>query len=198
MHAMGDGGDGAAGTLQAPLGRVSALSGTPGELRTLPPKPTPAHAHIGDHDEAVPFSSSFFAGRLLKVLHHDVRSRLADAGSGVWTAAGWGSPLRTRGVCELLCMLGLGIADGLKSVAALQRMVSAGEGRGQGAVVSRCPVLSGQKWVGGRSTGPRRHSEREGHGAGGHCTGGRREQDCADDCKQCGNVYGAGASDELA
>jgi hypothetical protein len=46
------------------------------------------HAYAGDHGEAVPFSSSFFAGRLLNCLHHDVRSRLADAGSGVWTAAG--------------------------------------------------------------------------------------------------------------
>jgi hypothetical protein len=79
-----------------------------------------------DHGEVVPFSSSFFAGRLLNCLHHDVRSRLADAGSGVWTAAGWGSPLRTRGVWEWLCMPGFGMAGELKSVAALRRGAFAG------------------------------------------------------------------------
>jgi hypothetical protein len=36
--------------------------------------------------------------RLLKVLHHEVRSRLAETGSFMETGAGWGSPLRTRGV----------------------------------------------------------------------------------------------------
>lgn len=46
------------------------------------------HAHTRKSCGVVPFSSSFFAGRLLNCLHHDVRSRLADAGSGVWTAAG--------------------------------------------------------------------------------------------------------------
>jgi hypothetical protein len=35
------------------------------------------------HGEAVPFSSSFFPGRLLNDFHHEVRSRLAEAGSAV-------------------------------------------------------------------------------------------------------------------
>jgi hypothetical protein len=69
--------------------------------------------------DAVPFSSSFFAGRLLNVLHHEVRSRRDDAGSAVASGAGWGSPLRTRGVCGLVCVPA-GMAGGLKSVAALQ------------------------------------------------------------------------------
>jgi hypothetical protein len=35
---------------------------------------------------------------LLKVLHHEVRSRRAEAGSDEAMEAGWGSPLRRRGV----------------------------------------------------------------------------------------------------
>ena len=52
----------------------------------------------------VPLSSSFFAGRLLNCLHHEVKSRRDEAGSGVATGAGWGSPLRTRGVWGLVCV----------------------------------------------------------------------------------------------
>lgn len=78
------------------------------------------HAHSRESCGVVPFSSSFFAGRLLNCLHHDVRSRLADAGSGVWMPAGWGSPLRTRGVCAWFCMLGLGMGSGRAGVAAPQ------------------------------------------------------------------------------
>jgi hypothetical protein len=86
--------------LEALLARPSALSGTPGALRTLHADartPMP-ETTLG---EAVPFSSSFFAGFLLNCLHHEVKSRFAEAGSGVCVcmAAGWGSPLRTRGVC---------------------------------------------------------------------------------------------------
>jgi hypothetical protein len=104
------------------LARASAISGLRSCGRCGPSRPsTPS-----DHGEVVPFSSSFFAGRLLNCLHHDVRSRLADAGSGVMTTAGWGSPLRTRGVCELLCMAGFGMAGALTSVAALRRGAFAG------------------------------------------------------------------------
>lgn len=78
----------------------------------------------------VPLSSSFFAGRLLNCLHHEVRSRLDEAGSGVAASAGagWGSPLRTRGVWGLVCVPP-GMASGPKSVAALQTGVFAGRRR---------------------------------------------------------------------
>jgi hypothetical protein len=46
----------------------------------------------------LPRSSSFLAARLLKVLHHEVKSRRAEAGSDAAMEAGWGSPLRRRGV----------------------------------------------------------------------------------------------------
>lgn len=58
-------------------------------------------------------SSSFFAGRLLNCLHHEVKSRLDEAGSGVANGAGWGSPLRTRGVWGLVCVpAGMARAEG--------------------------------------------------------------------------------------
>jgi hypothetical protein len=73
------------GTSQAQSDSDSALSGTPEKLKT----PKPSGRDHADYDgEVSPFSSSFFGGRLLNCLHHEVRSRLADAGSGVWTAAG--------------------------------------------------------------------------------------------------------------
>lgn len=67
----------------------------------------------------VPFSSSFFAGRLLNCLHHDVKSRRDEAGSGVANGAGWGSPLRTRGVLGLVWVpAGAMAGGGVESVAA--------------------------------------------------------------------------------
>jgi hypothetical protein len=71
-----------------------------------------------------PFSSSFFVGRLLNCLHHEVRSRLAEAGSGVCRAVGCGSAWRARGVWAWACVPGM--ASELKSVAALQWVVFAG------------------------------------------------------------------------
>jgi hypothetical protein len=101
----------------------------------------------------VPFSSSFFGGRLLNVLHHEVRSRRDDAGSGDARAAGWGSPLRTRGVCKLFCVPA-GMAGGLRSVAALQTAVS--RARVDRSVSSGCCAATGGPRVGRRQLlGPR-------------------------------------------
>jgi hypothetical protein len=44
---------------------------------------------------------------LLKVLHHEVRSRRAEAGSDAAMEAGWGSPLRRRGVWGLCRAAGM-------------------------------------------------------------------------------------------
>lgn len=104
--------------------------------------------------DAVPFSSSFFAGRLLNVRHHEVRSRREEAGSGVASSAAWGSPLRTRGVWGLLCVAA-GMAGRRGRGSALDAGVAGGS-RGRRGVQRCCPgtrhrwVWSGQAAVWGR------------------------------------------------
>lgn len=94
--------------------------------------------HGGWKGAAVPLSSSFFAGRLLKVLHHEVRSRREEAGSGVASRAGWGSPLRTRGVWGVVCVPA-GMAGGRAGGAAAVSW----------AVAVRCAaVVARHRWVG--------------------------------------------------
>lgn len=91
---------------------------------------------------AVPLSSSFFAGRLLNCLHHEVRSRFDDAGSGVATGAGSGFPLRTRGVWGLVCVPA-GIANGLKSCSLSRRVY-----HGRRSIAACCGVvLARHEWV---------------------------------------------------
>jgi hypothetical protein len=139
------------------------------------------NAQAGRRGAVSPFSSSFFVGRLLNCLHHEVRSRLAEAGSGVCRAMGCGSAWRARGVWAWACVPGM--ASELESVAALQWVVFAGCERLRcGAVrcegaVSRCS--RGQEWVGGRRTGPRRHTRTRGTGRWGQGHGVRGECCCA-------------------
>jgi hypothetical protein len=101
---------------------------------------------------ALPFcSSSFFTARLLKVFHHEVRSRLADTGSFAGTGAGWGSPLRTRGVWGWFCVAA-GMAGELQCVATLYTQNIAGCERSLCVAESqRCRV--GPQWAGRRQDG---------------------------------------------
>jgi len=137
-------------------------------LQALPDKAQPYQVRLCKHNEGrrscaleqlcwmwkgvLPFcSSSFFTARLLKVFHHEVRSRLADTGSFAGTGAGWGSPLRTRGVWGWFCVTA-GMTGGLQSVAALYAQNIAG--------CERCLCVAesqqsrvGPQWAGRRQNG---------------------------------------------
>jgi hypothetical protein len=110
-------------------------------------------ARGSDGVDVVPFSSSFFGGRLLNCLHHEVRSRRDEAGSGVAIGAGWGSPLRTRGVWGLLCVPTGGMAGWLRSVAALQTTMSRAKVDRSVSEVGVFQVRVGPQWAGGRRLG---------------------------------------------
>ena len=109
----------------------------------------------------VPLSSSFFAGRLLNCLHHEVKSRRDEAGSGVATGAGWGSPLRTRGVWGLVCVPAGAMAGSMVVSVAARRLCwrkSCGE--------RSCPGTGGPQ-VGRRQlSGGRRYVTSEGRSVG--------------------------------
>lgn len=75
-----------AGRLRAQLDKAGPYHGA-WRRRNMASSASSSPRCAGARGVAVPFSSSFLAGRLLNCLHHEVRSRREDAGSGVAAAA---------------------------------------------------------------------------------------------------------------
>lgn len=114
----------------------------------------------------LPRSSSFLAARLLKVLHHEVRSRRAEAGSDAAMAAGWGSPLRRRGVWGFWRVAGM-VVGACGSVWARGRQAAAADRGRYGTGPRR------EREMGGTGGGAGQGQRESGDGAGGRVVGGR-------------------------